>query len=347
MLCASNSNCNRISSFRFLKMWLHHPGISEVVKDSWSQPVCGCPMFILSNKLKRLKMVLKDWNANVFGNLHQRVKEAWSNVDTIQRCINDNGPDNDLLKQESLAQISVLKALAMEEDYWKEKSRLNWQISGDRNTSFFHKVTKIRQVTKSMSIMKDGDCILTKQEDISNLALRYFTDIFASPNATTPNQLINQVVPNIILEEENQFLIKSPSVEEIKDSVFSLNADGAPGPDGFGGGFYQNFWDVVKDDVCNSVHQFFSQGWLLSNLNSNYVVLIPKSANADKMDDFRPIALANFQFKIISKILADRLAIIAARIVSPQQKCFIKNRHIQDCIFLTLLFVILHLTFFT
>ncbi|CAL0323863.1 unnamed protein product [Lupinus luteus] len=150
LLCSTNSNFNGISSFRFLKMWLHHPGISEVVRDSWSQPLCGYPMFIFSTKLKRLKMVLKHWNVNVFGNIHQRVKEAWSNVDTIQNCINDHGLVQDMLNQENLAQINLLKALAIEEDYWKEKSRLNWQISGDRNTSFFHKVTKIRQVTKSM-----------------------------------------------------------------------------------------------------------------------------------------------------------------------------------------------------
>lgn len=62
--------------------------------------------------------------------------------------------------------------------------------------------------------------------------------------------------------------------------------------------------------------QFFKQGWLLPNLNSNLVVLVPKVLNADRIESYRPIALANFQFKIIAKILADRRAFIAPRIVS-------------------------------
>lgn len=77
---------------------------------------------------------------------------------------------------------------------------------------------------------------------------------------------------------------------------------------------------------------FCSQNWILPGLNSNLVALIPKFARADRIENFRPIALANFQFKIISKVLADRLAKIAQKIISPQQRGFIKGRHISDCI---------------
>jgi hypothetical protein len=53
------------------------------------------------------------------------------------------------------------------------------------------------------------------------------------------------------------------------------------------------------------------------------MVLIPKSSNADVVEQFRPIAMANFKFKIISKIIADRLAIIMPSIISPEQRGFI------------------------
>jgi hypothetical protein len=68
------------------------------------------------------------------------------------------------------------------------------------------------------------------------------------------------------------------------------------------------------------------------NLNSNLLILIPKTPGADSIDNFRPIALANFQFKIITKILADRLSVIASKIISPQQRGFIPDRHISDCV---------------
>lgn len=60
--------------------------------------------------------------------------------------------------------------------------------------------------------------------------------------------------------------------------------------------------------------QFFSKGWILPNLNSNLVTLIPKFTGADRIEDYRPMTLANFQIKIITKVIADRLALIATKI---------------------------------
>lgn len=127
-------------------------------------------------------------------------------------------------------------------------------------------------------------------------------------------------------------LTNPPSMEEVKGVVFAMKGDGAPGPDCFSGCFYQTYWDIVGEDVYNLVMQFFNRGWILPNLNASNLVLIPKFLGANKVEDYRPIALANFQFKIITKVLADRLAMIASRIVSPQQRGFLKDRHILDYI---------------
>lgn len=77
---------------------------------------------------------------------------------------------------------------------------------------------------------------------------------------------------------------------------------------------------------------FFYLGVITPNLNSNVIVLIPKVHGACSMGDFRPIALANFQFKIVTKILAERLANIFLRIVFPHQRGFVCDRNISDCV---------------
>jgi hypothetical protein len=63
-------------------------------------------------------------------------------------------------------------------------------------------------------------------------------------------------------------------------------------------------------------------------------VLIPKIPGAGSMADYHPIALANFQFKIVTKILADRMAVITSRIISMEQRGFIRDRNISDCVIL-------------
>ncbi|XP_019431610.1 PREDICTED: uncharacterized protein LOC109338761 [Lupinus angustifolius] len=183
-----------------------------------------------------------------------------------------------------------------------------------------------------MTVLKDGERIISNQDELATHTLDYFTNLFATPNELNPNILIQNVIPHMVLHKENTDLISLPSDEEIRSAVFSLNGDGAPGPDGFGGNFYQNYWSIVSKDVSASAQQFFAQSWLLPNMNSNNVILIPKSSNADKIEDFRPIALANYHFKIITKVLADRLSHIASRIISPEQKGFIRDRSIAECI---------------
>jgi len=160
----------------------------------------------------------------------------------------------------------------------------------------------------------------------------YFQNIFGGNNNCVNNGLVATVIPSLVTEEDNARLAAMPLFDEIKDTVFSMNADGAPEPDGFGGHFYQHFWDIVSVDVVSSVQELFYTGVLIPNINSNILVLIPKVPGAATMGDFRPIALANFQFKIVTKILADRLALICMRIISLEQRGFVRDRKISDCI---------------
>ncbi|KAE9619301.1 putative endonuclease/exonuclease/phosphatase [Lupinus albus] len=144
MLCSSSSDFIRKSTFRFHKMWLHNLDCKRVVSEAWRIVVHGCPMFVLSHEPRMLKKDLRHWNIHVFGDVHQRVKNAYNAVEVIQMCINESGLDAELLNQENMAQNDLLQALMVEETFWMEKAILNWHLHGDMNTSFFHKVTKIR-----------------------------------------------------------------------------------------------------------------------------------------------------------------------------------------------------------
>ncbi|KAF1864426.1 hypothetical protein Lal_00021848 [Lupinus albus] len=85
---------------------------------------------------------------------------------------------------------------------------MNWQVDGDRNTSFFHKVTKIRQASKALSTIRDGDNILTSQAEIAQHTLAYFTQLYASHNNASPSHLIQDVIPSLVSEEDNCMLSK-------------------------------------------------------------------------------------------------------------------------------------------
>lgn len=175
-----------------------------------------------------------------------------------------------------------------------EKSKVKWHLEGDKNTAYFHRVTKIRNATKLITRIKDGEHYVTEPDQITSHTVNYFKNVLQD------HALVEEAIPELIDADVNNLLIMIPTSEEIKSDVFSLNTDSAPGPDGFGATFYQTYWEIIKDDVHNAVLQFFNTGWILPNYNANTMVFIPKIPNVDSMDQFRPIALANFKFKIIS-----------------------------------------------
>lgn len=282
--------------------------------------------------MKNLKSILKTWNKEKFGDVNKKVNEAVKNLEAVQAQISANGICDVLTEQEQLAQIELNKSLHFQEEYWKEKSRISWHCHGDRNTAFFHRTTKIKHAVNKIPMLKNGSTILEKSEDIENHILDFYKDLFSTDNNCRDNGLVEEVIQPMVNDEDNSMLTKVLSRFEIKDAVFGMNADGAPGPDGFGGFFFQKYWDIVGKDVVHAVNQFFRQGWLLPNMNSNNIVLIPKTDNADSIGKYRPISLANYQFKLITKILADRLAKIVPKVISINQRGFISGRSITDCI---------------
>jgi hypothetical protein len=162
--------------------------------------------------------------------------------------------------------------------------------------------------------------------------VNYYKNLFCINPLLQDHSLVEEVIPKLVEDNTNHMLTMPPTHEEIKAAVFNLNKDGAPGPDGFGAFLFQTYWEIIHKELIDAIMQFFISGWILPDYNANTLILIPKHSNADSVDQYRPIAMANFKFKVISKIIADRLTSILPEIISSNQKGFIKGRNIKDCL---------------
>jgi hypothetical protein len=102
----------------------------------------------------------------------------------------------------------------------------------------------------------------------------------------------------------------------IKEAVFGSYADGAPGPDGLSFFFYQKYWDIIALDLLHLFEAWFDDKLDIFRLNFAMITLIPKENDARTMKKFRPISLLNCSFKILCKVLTNRLAKIIGRLIS-------------------------------
>lgn len=110
--------------------------------------------------------------------------------------------------------------------------------------------------------------------------------------------------------------------------MFQLEPHKAPGPDSLPAFFYQQFWSIVKTDVINTILAFFHSGSLYTPLNHTFITLNPKVPFPKEVTYFRPIILCNVSYKIISKILVNRLKPLMNTLITPFQNAFIKGRNI-------------------
>ena len=132
----------------------------------------------------------------------------------------------------------------------------------------------------------------------------------------------------------NQQLMRDISLEELEGVVFNMKKENAQGPDGFPIEFFQEFWDIIKFDLLAVVHESQHNKQMLRALNATFLALIPKQEGADRLSQFQPISLCNFIYKIISKLMVDRLKKGLVDLISEEQSGFVVGSKILDGIFI-------------
>jgi len=136
----------------------------------------------------------------------------------------------------------------------------------------------------------------------------------------------------MVTEEEVDSLFNHVTLEEIKSVLVKFNKDRSPGPNGWTFEFFTSFFDLVGEDLLEMVEDSRRNGKLSGGLNSTFLALILKVNKLESFDDYHPISLYNLIYKVISKILANRIKPFHSKCLSPEQLGFLKSRRIQDAI---------------
>ncbi|XP_056850253.1 uncharacterized protein LOC108824527 [Raphanus sativus] len=216
-------------------------------------------------------------------------------------------PEKPILRNLSKDHIGdIVKNL--EEKILSQKAKVHWLGIGDGNNKQFHRAAKAREVRNAIrEIHKEDGTIVETQEEIKEEAVRHFSTFLSHKPEDfvgIAEDELKQLLDFECDETDMRLLDNEVSEEEIKKVLFSMAADKSPGPDGF---------------TC---------------VNSTILALIPKKNDATKMGDYRPISCCNVLYKVLSKILANRLKRILPKFISTNQSAFVKDRLIMENVLL-------------
>ncbi|KAF9606065.1 hypothetical protein IFM89_023088 [Coptis chinensis] len=135
--------------FKFFNIWCTDPNFRDIVKASWEIPIWGHSIFILTQKLKRLKATLKKWNKELFGNITSKVEMESKNLERMQNQFETETVPEEFIEMMVEQEKKVELLLQQEQMFWRQKSKTQWDNDNDRSTKFFHVMVN-RNKSKSL-----------------------------------------------------------------------------------------------------------------------------------------------------------------------------------------------------
>ncbi|GKD94756.1 RNA-directed DNA polymerase, eukaryota, reverse transcriptase zinc-binding domain protein, partial [Tanacetum coccineum] len=282
-------------------------GFDEFVKNTWkdAQVTDQNAMRKFLKKLKFLKGKIREWTkvkrVNAI-NHKTELKEQLAEIDILI----DKGEDNpEIINNryfifKSLQDINKLESMEV-----AQKAKIKWGIEGDENSKYYHgTLNKQRNQLAIRGVLIDGTWTespnLAKDEFFS-----HFQNYFGHPYGQRFQ--LEMEFPIQLSSEQKEDMECNITRKEIKRAIWDCGTDKSTGPYGFTFGFYKRFWCLIENDVVEAVNTFFQNVAFPKGSNASFIALIPKTHNANMVKDFWPITLIGSLYKIIAKILANRL----------------------------------------
>ncbi|KAA3477129.1 reverse transcriptase [Gossypium australe] len=217
---------------------------------------------------------------------------------------------DDVLAEIVEVQLDLNLEADKEELYWEQRARVNWLKNGDRNMSFFHKMAGQRHFRgRIFEVVDENGVRHSAPEDMVKVASDYFVDLFTASEMGLDEHLFS-LVEKKVTNCMNESLLKHFTKEDIWNAVKLMPPLKAPGVEGFSAIFFQRYWHIVGPEVSRYCGQME-----IGDINKTRIV---------------PISLSNVVYKIIAKVLVNRMSDILGECINEAQGAFIPGRLISD-----------------
>jgi len=256
---------------------------------------------------------------------------AEERLKALQLEVQTNPSSGDLHVEIATLRKQALFLKEAERLFFQQKAKGVHLLQSDKSSRYFHLMAKRNSKRNYIAaIVREDGSMTSSQEQVSEEFIGFYRHLLGScSNTGSINPTIISSGPTISLEHANA-LTRPVCDQEIRDALFDIGDEKAPGPDGYSACFFKQAWGTVGVLFCQAVHEFFRSGKILKQINHSTIVLIPKSSHACSVSDYRPIACCNVIYKVIAKILATRLAPCLDSIIDKAQSAFIKGRSLAE-----------------
>ena len=316
--------------FHFKNIWLNHTSFNIDFGNWWKDTVTyGWEGHKFMTKLETIKEKMKKWNVEVFGDLRLQKQSLLRRIKELD-VLESSGTWNNYLKEErSMVKGKLERILMQEERAVRMKSKITWAKEGDANTNLFHRLMNALKAKNVITRLEVEDGIVVDNEvDIVQVISDFFSTLYKSDGLSY--QGIEGIEWKPISSHMSDWLERPFEEEKINKATFECDGSKASGPDGSTLELFQTQWETVKGNIIRVLSEFVKDGIIHGVTNETYICLIHKKANSSKVKDYRPISLVTSLYKIISKVLSNRLQGVLEDTIAETQGAFVAGRQILD-----------------
>ncbi|XP_028055291.1 uncharacterized protein LOC114259471 [Camellia sinensis] len=246
-----------------------------------------------SRKWRKIKVVLRDRSVDIAffqESKKHKLKEAEEELHSLDLCAEYRDLDDGEKSKRQALKGEVWLWRKKDEWLWLQKSRMSWALKEDRNTRFFHIMASSRQSKILINILCVDEVQYDEPTSIRREVRPTLDGSFKSIGATA-----------IVAELESEFS---------KDEIWAANA--------------------FKPDILQFFKEVHMHGKLIKGIINSFITLIPKKDCPESLADYCPISLIGFLYKVLSKMLANRVKKVIPKVVSNVQSAFLKGRNVLD-----------------
>eukprot|EP00253_Pinus_taeda_P004659 PITA_04659 len=323
--------------FKFNHTWLQDQDFIKLVSDFWQTHPINKEASLargFCKNLTELKHIVINW-------AKEKNKRDSTQLISVEEELSSLLDDRNLrfrlaVEKSRLIELENQRAtlLKQKEESLRLRSRAIWK-AGDENSKFFHNFAKGRKVSNTIWSLPQPDGGLADNfNKLSQLGTAHFRGLFKNPPGENLVEIIEVAshFPRFVNEEDSEELMNPVTMEELEITLKWFKKDKSPGPDGWTIELYLAFFEQIGQDLLSVIEECRISGSLYHAISSTFIALIPKSDSPSSFDDFRPISLCNVLYKIISKIIANRLEPILSTHISPHQFTFLEDMQIHEAI---------------
>ncbi|XP_074271651.1 uncharacterized protein LOC141595583 [Silene latifolia] len=220
--------------FKYFNMWSLSPNFYGCVANIWKLHMEGTKMYRVCQKLKILKTELRQINRTCYSDIENKALLAETKLFHTQQMLIDNPGDRNLMAQEYEEHKASIHLQRAKYEFLKQKAKAHWLTEGDINSAYFHGVIKARRNKNFIQQIKDHRGELhTDEGGIQDAFLTYYQVLLgsSSPTIRVKDTIVQR--GNKCSEMHKQVLLSPITQDEIKDIMFNIPSDKAPGPDGY------------------------------------------------------------------------------------------------------------------